>query len=362
MCKNREEDKKRTMKNNDIVSVVIATFNSEDKLPRTLKALRNQTYPSSKMEILVIDGGSTDATKEIANSFGCKVIYNEKVEPVYAKLLGVRNAKGKYLLTLDHDEVLTNPRSIEIRVKALKDNPECKAALLSGYRRPDHYPLLNQYISEFGDPFSFFIYRFSKDCHFFIKKLKQSRGECLERQEYWLKSFEKAGTTPIFELCCLATIIDLEWFKQNTKIAKSSKEMVHLFYIMLDKGCNSIVVSKNDELLHYSVDSLKAYFPKLKWRICNNIHHKANGENGFNGRAMYQKNVRYKKYFFVPYTISCVFPIIDSIYLAITRKNPVYLIHLFLCWYVLVQIVYQYFLKLLHKTPRLKSYDGKKNL
>lgn len=347
---------------NDMVSVVIATFNSEDKLPQTLEALRKQTYPKEKMEILVIDGGSHDATREIAKRFGCRIIHNEKVEPVHAKLLGVQNAKGKYLVTLDHDEVLINPMSIAIRVKALKDNPQCKAALCSGYRRPRNYPLLNQYISEFGDPFSFFIYRFSKDYHFFIKNLRRDKGECLERKEYWIKSFEDTETTPIFELCCLATMIDLEWFKKHTKIEESSKEMVHLFYIMLEKGYRSIVVSKNDELLHYSVDSLKAYLPKLKWRVCNNIHHTTNGENGFSGRLSYQKNIKNKKYLFVPYAVSCVLPLVDSIYLAVTRKNPVYLMHLFLCWYVLIQILFQYSLKLLNRSPQLKSYDGKRKI
>ena len=40
------------------------------------------------------------------------------------------------------------------QVQALQAHPECKAALCGGYLRPDDYPLLNQYISEFGDPYS----------------------------------------------------------------------------------------------------------------------------------------------------------------------------------------------------------------
>lgn len=344
----------------DIVSVVIATFNSADKLPRTLEALSRQSYPQELMEILIIDGGSTDKTREIASRYGCRIIDNKKTEPVHAKLLGVQNAKGKYLVTLDHDEVLVNPKSIEIRVQALHDNPECKVALCSGYACPSDYPRLNQYISEFGDPFSYFIYRYSKDHTFFMKRMNKDRGKCKEEETYLVKSFDGYGKMPIFELVCLATMIDLEWFRENTEIARDPRIMVHLFYIMLERGYKTVVISKNDELVHYSADSIKGYLPKLKWRICNNIHHDENGENGFSGRMKYQRRLKYKKYLFVPYTILCVFPIVDGVYLSISRRNPIYLIHFLLCWYVLYQIVLQYILKIVGRKPHLKSYDGKK--
>ena len=44
------------MKNFPLVSIVIATFNSEMLLPRTLDAIRHQTYPAESIEILIVDG------------------------------------------------------------------------------------------------------------------------------------------------------------------------------------------------------------------------------------------------------------------------------------------------------------------
>ena len=49
-----------------VVSIVIATYNSEKLLPRTLDAIRRQTYPKERIEILIIDGGSKDNTIKIA--------------------------------------------------------------------------------------------------------------------------------------------------------------------------------------------------------------------------------------------------------------------------------------------------------
>ena len=146
-----------------LISVVIATFNSEKLLTRTLDALVNQTYPRDKMEILVVDGGSSDSTFIIAKKYDCIAINNPETEPVHAKLLGIQNAKGKYLMVLDHDEVLINPESVEKRVFLLERFSNCKVAFCSGYKRPDDYPLLNEYISEFGDPFSLFVFNFSRE-------------------------------------------------------------------------------------------------------------------------------------------------------------------------------------------------------
>lgn len=161
-------------------------------------------------------------------------------------------------------------------------------------------------------------------------------------------------------MCCAGTMIDREFFCKIPGVLEDSSLMVHLFYVMLEQGINEIILMRKDALVHYSVDSLKTYFPKLKWRICNNIHFSDMSESGFNGRQKYQRNIRYKKYLFVPYTLSCICPIIQSIYLALSRKNVIYLVHTVFCWYVLLEICYQYSLKLRHIRPQLTSYDGKK--
>ena len=159
--------------NYPIVSIMIATFNSEKVLPRTLEAIRAQTYPQDKLEILAIDGGSTDSTLEIAKNADCKIIDNPKTEPSYAKLLGFQQCTGKYLITIDHDEVMENKNSILLKVKAAEEHSECKVVMCSGYKRPADYPALNQYLSDFGDPFSLFMYNCPKDHQFWLSFLKK---------------------------------------------------------------------------------------------------------------------------------------------------------------------------------------------
>ena len=345
-----------------IVSIIIATYNSEKLLSRTLDAIKKQSYPKEKIEILVIDGGSKDDTIHIAEQYGCRILFNNKTEPINAKLIGARSATGKYLITIDHDEVIENEKSIELKVRAMQKFPECKVALCSGYKCPSNYPKLNQYISEFGDPFSLFMYNFPKGDGFLERTLKKHYIVTDENKDYMIISFERMKKQPIFELCCLGTMIDREYFTEIDGAFENGNKMVHLFYIMLEQGNKKVVFVKNDPLVHYSVDSLKAYFPKLKWRICNNIHFKEMGNSGFNGRVQYQNKLKYKTLLFIPYTISCIAPIAHSLFLTITRKNIIYMMHFAFSWYVLGEIVYQYCLKLLHKTPAFTSYDGEKRI
>lgn len=343
-----------------LVSIMIATYNSDKVLGRTLEAISKQSYPTEQIEILIVDGGSSDATLDIAREYGCHVLKNDKTEPINAKMIGLRAASGKYFITLDHDEVFANIKDIEIKVMAAMEQKLCKAFLGSGYIRPREYPGINEYISEFGDPFSLFIYNFPKGDTFFEKTLRKNYRVTYENDMYLVVSFKDAKKCGIIELCCLGTMIDLEYFKELPGMIEDPSVMVHAFYEMLKDGIDEIVVCKNSGLLHYSADSIRAYLPKLKWRVRNNIHFSSMAASGFEGRTTYQKSARVKKYFFIPYTISTFVPLCHAIYLAMTRKNISFLWHPFFCWYVLLNIVWEYAKKMLKVRQKLTSYDGKK--
>ncbi|MEG1274416.1 MAG: glycosyltransferase family 2 protein [Ruthenibacterium sp.] len=344
-----------------MVTVMIATFNSAKILERVLIAIGNQDYPREKLEILAVDGGSTDDTRKIAASYGCRILDNPKTEPVNAKLIGLRSATGQYYITLDHDEVMVNTSSIRLKVEALMNNPACHAAICSGYKSPKDYPLLNQYISVFGDPLSLFLYHYSKGVAVQEKLLRRYKILRDER-DYMVVDFSNVKKQPLYELICAGTMIDRAFFLKMFPNFDSAAVVAQLFYIMLEHGYTQMIFIKNDSLLHYSADSLRAYFPKLKWRICNNVHFPEKGELGYTGRVQYQRNIRYKKYLFIPYAFTIIFPLCEGIVLALKRKNPIFMMHPIFCLYVGVEILWQYALKLMHITPAFRSYDGKKKI
>src|SRR3989344_3692276 len=105
-----------------LFSVIIPTYNSQDTLPLVLGAIKKQTYPQKKIEILVIDGDSTDRTVKIARKYRCRIINNPKIYQVYAKHLGYLRSKGRYIVHLDSDEVLENENSFKLKYRIFKKN------------------------------------------------------------------------------------------------------------------------------------------------------------------------------------------------------------------------------------------------
>lgn len=344
------------------ISIVIATFNSERTLVKVLSSIACQNYPKDKIEIIVVDGGSADATKKIAADFGCIIIENPRTEPVYAKFLGYLQATGKCLVYLDHDEEIENTNSFNLKTSIISDNTKVKAVIGSGYKNPIKYPIINDYINEFGDPFSFFIYRLSKNEHFFIKQMESRYKIENENNQSITFNFTNYNVLPIIELCAAGGMIDLPWMKENfPDTLKTPKLIPHFFYLMIAKN-PLLAITKNDALIHYSSETLNHYLKKIHWRVKNNIHHVSGmGFAGFDGRIKFNNSwAKYKKYFFIPYAFT--FALIDAFYLMITRKKVLYIIHYFLCIYTACLILYHYCIKIIGIKPSLKSYDELKSI
>jgi cellulose synthase/poly-beta-1,6-N-acetylglucosamine synthase-like glycosyltransferase len=56
------------------VSFVIPALNAENFLPSCIISIRTQHYPQNKIEILIVDGGSTDRTLEIAKKYNAVIL------------------------------------------------------------------------------------------------------------------------------------------------------------------------------------------------------------------------------------------------------------------------------------------------
>lgn len=342
-----------------LVTVAIATFNSSKTINSTLSSILKQTYSRNRIEILIIDGGSTDDTKKIARKYNARIINNSKVEPVSAKFLAIQKAYGDYLIFLDHDESFVNKKSIEHRIEIFSTEREIKAILSTGYIDPPHTSIINTYINEFGDPFSFFIYRLSKNYRYFVNFLNNNYKKIKESDKYIIYDFRNGSTKLIIiELCALGSMLSMKWIKSQYKNTLRKEYIPHFFYQIISNNMN-VAIMKSDRILHRSSDNFNNYSSKIRWRIKNNIFHtKGMAQAGYFGREKYHTYAaKIKKLLFIPYSL-LIFPsLLDAIYLMITRKKASYIIHTLLCLYTAIMIIYFYLLKLIGVKFLLKSYD-----
>jgi glycosyltransferase involved in cell wall biosynthesis len=104
------------MNDYELVSVIVPTWNSERTIDICLQSIVKQTY--KKIEIIVVDGGSTDNTIKIVKKYPVRLIELNKRSRTLQRNIGVLNAKGELLLHVDSDEIL-HPMLIEECVKKI---------------------------------------------------------------------------------------------------------------------------------------------------------------------------------------------------------------------------------------------------
>ncbi|MDP4280816.1 MAG: glycosyltransferase family 2 protein [Bacteroidota bacterium] len=88
------------------ISVIIPCYNEEKFLPSLLEDILRQDYPKSLTEVMIIDGGSKDRSREIISGFSEKYPYihlldNSKRYVPFALNEGIRKSKGEVIIRLD---------------------------------------------------------------------------------------------------------------------------------------------------------------------------------------------------------------------------------------------------------------------
>ncbi len=86
-------------------SIILPTFNRANLLPKAIESLINQDYKD--WELIVVDDGSLDNTKEVVKAFDdprIQYVYQENAERSAARNNGIGLAKGQYIGFLDSDD------------------------------------------------------------------------------------------------------------------------------------------------------------------------------------------------------------------------------------------------------------------
>lgn len=184
----------------NLFSIVLPTYNRAYLIKDTIQSVMNQSY--TNWELLVVDDGSTDNTKEVVSSFTdprIRYIYQENAERSVGRNNGVRQAKGEWICFLDSDD----------------------------YFLPDHLKAFNDFIEANHPGPSFLL----------TGGLEERDGEMIKKPLYDQKSgvhpayfiFQNTLVTPI-SVCIHKSCFDTHQFLEKYK--KAYWEDTHLWVRM----------------------------------------------------------------------------------------------------------------------------------
>jgi glycosyltransferase involved in cell wall biosynthesis len=338
------------------LSIIMPVLNSERTIRLSLESIRNQRYPQELVEILVIDGGSTDKTIAIANEFGAHVAPNPQRQQEFAKHIGLNIAQGDYAIFIDSDEVLENRFAFNNRIHALTSISDARIVLSSGYKRPKDSSSVNDYINTFSDPFAWFMQRTNSESSSKLKSWSRNFNLIRSGKEFALFEFGRNKKLPIVDFCAGSTL-DLSWLRKALKIELQNADIVPRLFYLIVKKANLVTVLNNDPIIHYSSDGYISFLKKLNWRVKANIHHSQIPGVGYSNRIEFQSTAdQLKKYLFMVYGLSIIGPIGDSLLQLFRSKKIASLVHGPLTVVTATLIVYNYILKYLRIVPKLGDY------
>lgn len=121
---------------NELVSIIMPTYNSEKIVCNSINSVLKQTYKN--FELIIIDDASSDATIKMVNQFNDKRIkvlqQNVNSGAAYTRNAGIKQAKGRFLAFIDADDLWEEDK-LEIQLKTMIKNK--MAFTYTSYKRVD---------------------------------------------------------------------------------------------------------------------------------------------------------------------------------------------------------------------------------
>lgn len=317
---------------NPEITVVIPTFNSVKTIDRCLSSIRKQSYSQKQIEIIIVDGGSSDNTKKHVKKYNVRIIdVDPKKQNVELnKSIGIKNAKGDLLFMLDHDNILPNKHVLQKMVKPFRDHKDMVGVETLRYRFDHRNTLLDRYFALFGvtDPLAFYLGK--ADRMSYLYDAYDNKYNPRDYGEYFLVHFVP-GKIPT---------IGANGFLINRKILIKNADMRegHFFPIdvnvdLINKGFDTYAFTK-DSITHIAGHGNILYYFKrramfVKQYYFNDINSSMRRMRRY---SVYEKGDFLHLLFFIIISITFIIPLIDSFRGYLKVRDLAWFIHPIMCF------------------------------
>jgi len=303
------------------ISFVIPVLNEEKRIKKCLESIKKQKYDWNQIEVLIIDGGSTDQTAEIAKKFGFKVIHNPQKLADIGSQLGYEKAKGDLVVIMAADNVLVEEEWLLKVVKPFIYEVHVGGAFCkcNTDENDKDYSKIALYINAGTDPFNLFVYG------------RESVYYPLLRKKYFVEKSEKdydlyKFSVNNFPLIALAQGFTINKKLLGNKILKWWGGDDILPIIKMIEMDYKLAYIKNVSIKHYIFENFFHFIKKMDKKI--QLAFLSPKQWGFVKRKKYLNRYRkIKSYLFVPYAFSIIFPFIHSLYWKIKYKEKNYIFY-----------------------------------
>lgn len=308
------------------VSIIIPTYNSSRSLGECLQNIRAQDYPAEKIEIVMVDAGSTDATLEIASQMNVtKILQNPLKTGEAGKAVAIEEAAGDLIAFIDSDNIIDGSDWLSTMVRPFED-PDimCAESYALTYRLQDS--TIDRYCALLGmnDPIHLFLGNYDR--------LSTLTGKVTGLP---LKMTDKGQYYEVFlSKDSIPTMGANGFLIRKTVVAQADYRPyyfdVDVIYQLVCLGHTKVGFVKKG-IVHLYCPDLRTFARKQARRINDYLHY----------RRLGLRSYPHQRYLwgYIKFVGSCVlvFPLLVQSFLGYARKDDLaWFIHPVACWLTLV--------------------------
>lgn len=319
-----------------IITVYTGTLNANlNVFKQSLESLKYQNYPKNHIEHIVMDGGSTNGTVDLAKKYNCKIIIrkdlqdessNAQARPALAYL----RAKGELILVLESDNILPSKYWLMQMVQPFVENKKifCTYSAYNTYKK--NMSLTTRYSALFGTPEPT-LYYLHKTEKIRMDQVEYNKGEIIKRtNKYDVVKFNKNN---------LPTLGDnghMFLKKAMVKVIKNPEDYTHTdaFMQMFELGYDTFGVVKNS-IIH-------TMNPKIFSLVKRRVDVKKVFYDGRRGKRKYlvynpnsiQDKINLFKY--IIFSITFIVPFFEALRGYMKIREKAWFLHPVMCFLMVV--------------------------